>query len=311
MKIITLTLNPAFDVHCQADGFTPYHESIVEIVGREAGGKGVNISRALTSLGRENLAVVIVGKENSDEFCGMLERDSLSVRAIACEGRIRENITLHETKNPETRISFGGFSIDSDTLDELKQIVSACDSDTVITLTGSNPKGVSSGEVLNILALAKSKGAKIVIDSRSVTLAEILSFKPWLIKPNQDEIGAYVGKTIETVDDAAQIARDLFSRGIENVMISLGGQGAVLATSTGTFYAKAPEVEVLSTVGAGDSSIAGFIDAFANGDSYDRCLVRAVAFGSAACMGAGTRPPRAEDVKSISERIVLSTMSAN
>ena len=127
MEIITLTLNPAFDLHCRADGFMPYRESFVELTEREAGGKGVNISRALLANGIVSEAVIIVGRENGDEFCERLKRDSLSVEAIVCDGRIRENLTLHENKNPETRISFGGFSVDSEAKARLGRIIGRCD----------------------------------------------------------------------------------------------------------------------------------------------------------------------------------------
>lgn len=309
MEIITLTLNPAFDLHCRADGFMPYRESFVELTEREAGGKGVNISRALQRNGRQSRAVIISGRENGAEFCEMLRRDSLSVEAFACSGRIRENLTLHESKNPETRISFGGFSVDSEAKEWLARIIGQCDNESIITLTGSIPKGITAKEILGMLSVAKEKGAKIVIDSRSVALSEILSFKPWLIKPNQGEIEAYVGKSIENIDSAAKVARELFSLGIENVMISLGDKGAVLASESGTFYAKAPIVNVLSTVGAGDSTISGFLDGFLRGESRSGCLVRAVAFGTAACMRDGTRPPIPEDVSNLLTKIELATIS--
>jgi 1-phosphofructokinase family hexose kinase len=166
-------------------------------------------------------------------------------------------------------------------------------------LTGSIPKGITANEILGMLSVAKEKGAKVVIDSRSVALSDILSIKPWLIKPNQGEIEAYVGKSIENIDSAAKVARELFSLGIENVMISLGEGGAVLASESGVFYAKAPFVKVLSTVGAGDSAIGGFLDGFLRGDSSECCLARAVAYGTAACMREGTRPPLPEDVSNI------------
>ncbi len=303
MEIITLTLNPAFDLHCRADGFKPYRESFVELTEREAGGKGVNISRALQRNGRKSRAVIIAGNENGAEFCEMLRRDSLSVEAIVCDGRIRENLTLHERKNPETRISFGGFSVNADTIESLKRIIESCGKESIITLTGSIPRGISSAEVLSMLSLAKAKGAKIIIDSRSVELSDILSFKPWLIKPNQGEIEAYVKKSIETIEDGAKTAREIFSLGIENVMISLGEGGAVLACKGGVFYAKAPAVKVKSTVGAGDSAIAGFLDGFLRGEGSRECLARAVAFGTAACMREGTQPPIPEDVSILLSKI--------
>ena len=305
MKIITLTLNPAFDIHCAANSFSPYRESVVEITSREAGGKGVNISRALKTFGRKNIAVIVVGTENGDEFCKMLESDSLSFLPIFQNGRIRENITLHQDKHPETRISFGGFALDKAALHKIRAAIGVTDAQTIITLTGSIPAGIEARDLLEILDEAKANGAKVVIDSRSVTLAEILDFKPWLIKPNRDEIEQYIEKTIETEQDAIAVAKELSARGVENAMISLGKDGAVLATKSGSFYAAAPPIHAISTIGAGDSLIAGFIDAYCENRALEECLVRAVAFGTAACMREGTKPPMPSNVKYIESKISL------
>jgi 1-phosphofructokinase family hexose kinase len=253
MKIVTLTLNPAFDVHCFCDNFRPYHESIAKVTAKDAGGKGVNISRALSKNGVENLAVVIVGKENGVEFCQALEKDGLTISTVWTDGRIRENITLHENQNPETRISFQGFSCEIGILAQVEERVDEVDEDTIIAFTGSIPKGITAKDVLQLLQGFRNKGAKIVIDSRSVTLSELLDFKPWLIKPNKDEAEAYAGKRIETVNDAVEIARGFCEKGIENILISLGGDGAVLVDKSQTIVAKNPSIEVRSTIGAGDA----------------------------------------------------------
>ena len=283
----------------------PYKESILKITSREAGGKGVNVSRALASVGTKNTAVIVIGRENGDEFCRLLDKDGLAVLPICREGRIRENITLHEKENPETRISFGGFSVDCTLLDEMADYIGGCDGETIVTLTGSIPSGITAKDVLDRLCALKDTGARIVIDSRSVSLDEIAEFKPWLIKPNKDEAEKYSGTKIETPDDALEIAKKLRLLGVEIVMISLGGDGAVLAAADGCFYAKAPQVSVLSTVGAGDSMIAGFTDAFVNGKSVAECLRRAVAFGTAACMCEGTNPPKEFDINLIEKNIKI------
>ena len=110
MKIITITLNPAFDVHCFSENFRPYHENLAKITASEAGGKGVNISRALTVCGTENLAFVVLGEENGDGFARAMSADGMTYRTISVAGRIRENITLHTDHADETRISFSGLN---------------------------------------------------------------------------------------------------------------------------------------------------------------------------------------------------------
>lgn len=300
MKIITLTLNPAFDMHCFCESFSPYHENLASITALEAGGKGVNISRALTSLGVENTALVVLGDENADSFVKALRDDGINSICIEAEGRIRENITLHTSGSPETRISFRGFKADSSLLSQVEEKLDALvDSDTVLTFTGSMPEGISVSDAKKMLMKMKAKGARIVIDSKSFTFDDLRDVCPWLIKPNEEEISAYSSLSVNDLEDAARAADEL--RGIcsENVMISLGGAGAVLSTSEGIFISSAPRIEVRSTIGAGDSSIAGFIAAASEGCAYPEMLRRAICYGSAACMSEGTRPPKKEDVDNL------------
>ena len=309
MKIITLTLNPAFDMHCFAKNFEPFHENLAEVTALEAGGKGVNVSRALTFLGVENKALVVLGKENGDSFRRALIDDGIDCICIEVDGRIRENITLPTDNNPEPRISFRGFSADSSLLRRVCDALDGeIDSDTVVTFTGSLPAGVSVAEARDMLIEMKAKGAKIVIDSRSFKLDDIKAVRPWLIKPNEEEIALYSDLSVTDLESAATAAAKLCKSASENVMISLGGAGAVLACEDGVFSANAPKIDVLSTIGAGDSSIAGFIAAAKKGLSYSEMLRYAISFGSAACMTEGTQPPRAEHVKELLPSIQVETL---
>lgn len=173
----------------------------------------------------------------------------------------------------------------------------------VITLTGSIPDGVSVSDVKAFLENFRSCGAKIVIDSRSFTMADLADFQPWLIKPNEDEASAYLKMQINTPQDALTAAKRLQATGIENVLLSLGCKGATLVGGNGEFFANAPEIDAVSTIGAGDSMIAGFLSAYVTGKNEEDCLRRAVAFGSAACLRAGTLPPLPEDVKKLEAKI--------
>ena len=304
MKIYTITLNPAYDIHAYTEHFEPYHENLANILSREAGGKGVNISRALTSCGTDNTAIIVVGEENCADFIADIEAAGIRTVIFEKEGRIRENLTLHTSDSNETRISFTGFSLDDSILGEIAEKISP-DKDTVITFTGRVPSGISIDAVKVFLADLSSKGAKVVIDSRSFSLGDIYDVSPWLIKPNQEEISEYFGRDITGIDDAADCAKELASHGIENVMISLGKDGAILFCNDNLCVAKPPKIDAISTIGAGDSSIAGFISAYAEGNTPSDRLRTAVSFGSAACLTEGTLPPKAEDVKAIYEKIII------
>lgn len=306
MKIVTLTLNPAFDMHCYVERFSPFHENVADIMSFEAGGKGVNISRALKCNGVANLAVVVVGDENSSEFVKMLQKDDLKSLVVETKGRIRENITLHSGGGlDETRISFHGFTCDKSILKEVEEKTGEVNSDTIVTFTGSIPKGISVEDVKDFLLRFKEKGAKIVIDSRSFSLSDLTEFKPWFIKPNKDEAKQYSGCEIRTTEDGVRVAKSFCASGIKNVLLSLGKDGAVLSSREGTFVVKPPSVNAVSTIGAGDSMIAGFIGAYANGLEKIDCLKSAVAYGTAACLQSGTRPPRAEDIREISDKLIF------
>ena len=295
MKIITLTLNPAIDMHCYAENFEPFHENLAKITSTDAGGKGVNISRALTLNGVDNLALVVLGLENGKSFADSLKADGMELAEIYVDGRIRENITLHTNNNPETRISFAGFVATDEIIDKVEEMLCDVDENTIITLTGSNPKGMTIERVMKMVENFQAKGAKVVIDSRSFSKENLFASKPWLIKPNEEEIGMYTDIEVTDFASAAKAAKQIREQGIENVIIS-SSKGAVLACAEGTFVAYAPKIKVVSTIGAGDSSIAGFIAAAKQGKSYPEMLKNAVAFGSAACMTEGTRPPLASDV---------------
>ena len=298
MKIITLTLNPAFDIHCYAEDFQPFHENFAKITAYEAGGKGVNISRALTANGVENTALVVIGEENGESFRRCLEFDGMTFTEITVKGRIRENITIHTNNAPETRISFSGFNADDSLLERTENALrSMLDDEAILTFTGRVPEGVSISAVKNMLGRLTRKGVKIVLDSRSFNKEDLIQCRPWLIKPNEEEIGMYTDIAVTDFESAKKAAGALRSEGIKNVMISLGSKGAMLCCSDGCFVANAPGINALSTIGAGDSSIAGFVAAAKSGATYAEMLRAAVCYGSAACMTEGTRPPRAGTVE--------------
>ena len=300
-KITTLTLNPAYDVHANISRFVICRENIAESVSRDIGGKGINISRALKENGIENTAVIILGSDNSEDFKKALVTEGLECKIIECRGRIRENITVHPADSEETRLSFKGFSCDASLLSEIEKYIPE---DGIVTFTGSLPGGISADAAEKFLLCLKEKGLKLVIDSKSVTLDMLRRIKPWLIKPNAEEIEAYFGgKMCE--DELYKKALELNRRGIENVMISLGGDGAILSCGGKLYRAYAPKINVISTIGAGDSAIAGFIAA-------DGCvearLKNAIAYGSAACLREGTNPPLEKDIEYIKKTVTVNAV---
>lgn len=304
MNIYTITLNPAYDVHAFTEQFAPFHENLAHITSREAGGKGVNLSRALQNGGTDNVAVIVLGKDNCVEFKEDLKRSGLQTILLEKPGRIRENLTLHCANQPETRISFSGFVVDDSILNEVSALLQV-NQDTVITFTGRVASGMSISKVKAFLNDLQSQGAKIVLDSKSFSMADIIDLTPWLIKPNQEEISEYVGCPINTVEEAIEKAHIFADRGIANVMISLGEKGALLLHNGSCYIAKPPAINAISTIGAGDSMLAGFIAAASRGETAAVCLQTAVAYGTAACLSEGSLPPTADQIAAIYPQITL------
>ena len=306
MKVITITLNPAFDVHCDIEAFEMHKENYATSYIKHAGGKGINISRALTKYGIDNIACCVVGNENGKEFLSKLDKDNMEYKAITVEGRIRENITVH-TENKETRISFEGFDINETVLcDFYNEIKSESDKDTVVTFTGRLPKGVEKDAVIEVLRKIKATGARLIVDCNSFSLDDLIQIEPYLIKPNEEEIEKLVGKKI--CNDVMGIAREIYQKGIKNVIISLGGDGFVYCGEWGEYEIKTPEIAVISTIGAGDSLISGFVSGLCEGIEPIDILIRSAAFGTAACMEEGTNPPSKEKVELIEQKIKKSLL---
>ena len=308
MKIYTITLNPAYDVHAYAEHFAPFHENLAAVTSREAGGKGVNLSRALQNGGTENTAVVVLGQDNCAEFKAELQAAGLQTILLEKPGRIRENLTLHCADQPETRISFSGFPADDSLLDEVAALLEV-DADTVITFTGRVASGMSMDRVKAFLKSLQAKGAKIVLDSKSFSMEDIFEVQPWLIKPNQEEISEYLGCQISTIEEAIEKAQVFADHNITNVMVSLGEQGALLLHNGSCYRATPPVINAISTIGAGDSSLAGFIAAAKKGENPALCLQNAVTYGTAACLTEGSLPPTAEDIATIYSQVQLKQLS--
>lgn len=303
MRIFTLTLSPAFDNYCYSERFALNEENLVQSDGCVAGGKGINITRALFEAQITSTAIALLGKDGGEQFERQVTSKGIKLLPIWCDGKIRENITV-ATPLGETRISFAGPSVEISVLkgifDDLQKHVNSGD---VLTVTGRLPQGITAMQIMPYLKELNCKGILLVIDSKSFTLADLLELSPWLIKPNEQEVVSYCSKSIETLDDALLIAKELHNNGIANVMISLGYKGAVLVNEDGAFACKAPSLTPRSTVGAGDSSIAGFLAAHYYGQSSVEKLKLSVAFGSAACLTESSLPPRQTDIQEIYKTI--------
>ena len=304
--IKTVTVSPAFDLHYRLERFEVGRENSVMHATKNAGGKGINTARALTANGVENTAYVFLGKENGNAFEDDLKKENISYVPFYSEGRIRENITLHH--GAETRISLDGFSPDEDMLSALEaRMLADGVEDCFVSFAGRIPKGLSVASVKAFLKSLKSAGARLILDSQSLSPIDLREIEPYLIKPNGQELGQIYGKEADSLEHAAKAARDLVCGGhSRQVMISLGERGAVWSDGDRCLAVRVPSLAApVSTVGAGDSMIAGYLAGCAAQFDIEKTLALAAAYGTAACMREGTVPPLPRDVRSVLQNTLV------
>lgn len=305
MNILTITLNPAFDLHYYIDEYRPYRESYANDFECNVGGKGINISRALLVENIENTAFVLVGKENSDTYISSLQSEDISAVPLLVDGRIRENLTIHEKDKAETRISLDNFSLSPKAITALfNEIKHSVSENTIILYSGRIPKGIPHERLIEFFKHLKALGAKICIDSNSFTISDFEELVPWLVKFNADEADN-ISPGNGHGNNRYALLYKLSEIGIPHSMISDGANDLLYS---GEFDCKVtpPTISAVSTIGSGDCLAAGFIAAYTRGEKIENCLKTAVAYGSASCLRHGTLPPLKEDIDKLYPLIKIS-----
>lgn len=305
MHIRTLTLNPAFDLHYQVQAFRVGAENYAQSVRRDAGGKGINTARALTVNGVKCTAFAVLGRDNAAEFEQRLCADRLPYRAVYVPGAIRENMTVHSDGGAETRISLDQFVVPPDTLASLLQQLTPVAADCVLAVGGRIPQGLTLGDVTAFLSTLRRWGTRVVLDSNSMTVESLRRVHPMLVKPNQSELAALCGALpgADPTDPAACAVRLVREGLCEQALITLGADGAWYSDGARLFRVEAPPIRSVSTIGAGDSVIAGFLAAWAQSAPIDEVLRTAISWGTAACLTPGTHPPTPDRIHAIRPRV--------
>ena len=286
--IVTVTLNPSIDVTLWLDGLDPDRANRVEAEAREAGGKGINVSRVVRSFGLDSLCLAVAGADNSREFARFLEDAGLRYEMLHVEGAVRENLTLR-TGDQTVKLNRRGPSMTTMMIGALMALIrSHIHPGDIVVFAGSLPEHVDVQDYAELILAVKNAGALVAVDSDALKLEDYKMIRPWLIKPNIHE----ARHILEIKDDSplavAEAARKLREIGVENAMISMGGNGLLCASEEGVAHAATPPVEVKSTVGAGDSALAGFFVGFVKGWNLQECVRMAAACGTASAMQDGT-----------------------
>ncbi|MDE5584574.1 MAG: 1-phosphofructokinase [Ruminococcus sp.] len=287
--IVTVTLNPAIDCTMNIENYAENSVNRAEKQILTAGGKGINISMILKNLGIDTLALGFCGGETGRLFCNLLDRTGLDYSVVWLENQLtRINVKL-KYNNAETEINGMGAEISDDMLEKfIFDLGKKLNDNDILVLAGSIPSSVPSDIYARIMKSLSDRNIRIVADSSGKPLAEILPLRPFLIKPNNFELGEILGKKISTRSQALSGAEDLQKLGARNILVSLAGEGAVLLTENGDKYEiSAPSEEVKNSVGAGDSMLAGFLAGLEKTGDFYIALLLGTASGSATAFSDG------------------------
>jgi len=288
--IVTLTPNPSLDRALDVHRLVPGEVVRATAVHLHPGGKGTNVSRALVRHGVASRAVLPVGGADGDRLVELLAAQGVPVVAVPVAGDTRTNITLAERSGTTTKVNAPGATLSAAEVDALLGALAAVlDGATGLVAAGSLPSGATDDLFVRAAALAADRGIPFALDTSGEPLERSARAGGLdLLKPNDDELAALVGRPLTTVGDVVDAAHEVIAAGTRYVLVSLGAHGALLVTGERTWWAGGEPLVPLSTVGAGDMTLAGFLSA--DGPAADR-LRTAVAWGRAAVRMPGTAVP--------------------
>ena len=285
--IYTVTFNPALDYVVFLDDLKlgDVNRSTRESI--FYGGKGINVSTILNTLGLETTALGFVAG-----FTRKAIEDGLAAQGIHTdfihlpEGNSRINVKVKH--GDETEINGQGPVITEEAINELFAKLATLTKEDILVLAGSIPNTLPEDIYEKILARLESKGIRVVVDATKDLLLNVLKYHPFLIKPNNHELGEMFGIVCKTDEDIVHYAKKLQEKGAVNVLISMAGDGAILITEDGqNIKMGTPKGKVVNSVGAGDSMVAGFITGYIRGGNYEEALKSGTAAGSATAFSEG------------------------
>ncbi len=297
--LTTLTPNPSFDRTVTVPTLGPGEVHRAQAVTNEAGGKGVNVARAIARSGRATRAIVPANNTDLISLTRLLQADAPSVELVGVpiDGDVRTNISLVDADGVTTKVNERGPTL---TETDADRMIEACRSGAVsgdwLVACGSLPPGLASDFYVQLCDAVRSVGLRVALDTSGDALTEAVQARCALIKPNDEELGALVGRELTTFGDVIDAAESLLDRGVEAALVSLGAAGALLVTPDSVVHARTPPTSIRNTVGAGDALLAGFVESSASDPEANGAdaLRAAVTWGRAAARSATTAFPTPE-----------------
>ena len=287
-KILTLTLNPALDITIGLGTLRPGQVNRSQTQHSHAAGKGLNVAQVLADLGHSVTVGGFLGRDNLQPFEALIQWRGFADCFVRVPGETRSNIKLVEADGRVTDVNGQGPEVDeaarSALLRQLEQVAPGHDA---VVVAGSLPRGISAEWFCQLLERLKALGLKVALDSSGEALRAGLQSVPWLVKPNTEELGEVLGLAVDNPQQQRAAAARLVASGIEHVVVSAGEQGVSWFSRDLAVHARPPKVQVASTVGAGDSLVAGMVHGLLQGEAPAQTLARATAIAAQAVTQVG------------------------
>lgn len=287
--IYTLTLNPSVDYFVRLQTLVPGALNRTLKSEMRPGGKGINVSRVLKRLGVENRALGLIGGFTGEFIRTELLSEGINTDFTEIEGETRINVKI--TASEETEINGSMAAVSEKELEELFAAFNPISEGDVVVLAGSVPTSLATDIYKQLMSRLQSRGVKVVVDTSGAALKEALEMQPFLIKPNQHELGELFDVVIDTQEAAIQYGKRLLESGLSHLIISLGADGALYLNEQTVIKAAVPQGEVHNAVGSGDSLVAGFIAALTQGQDAREAFHQGVACGTATAFSDGLCDP--------------------
>jgi 1-phosphofructokinase len=307
MKIATITVNPAVDQTVSVDNFQMGTVNRSRAMRFDAGGKGVNVASFLADYGLNVAVTGFLGEENADLFERHFARKGIEDRFVRVPGETRINIKIMDEANQTTTDlntpgQIPGEYAVSRFYEQVEAAAEACE---CFVLSGNIQPGLPSTFYADLIQLLKSKKRMVVLDTSGDALAEAIKAGPNIIKPNIHELGALVGKPLESIADAYSSAISLINENTTIVVISMGSDGALFVEKDGAFIARPPAVAVKSTVGAGDAMVAGLVAGLSKKLPLKDCARLATAFSLSAVTRLGRDLPKSSVIDEFQKQVEI------
>ncbi|WP_047152305.1 1-phosphofructokinase [Aneurinibacillus tyrosinisolvens] len=283
--IYTLTLNPSIDYHIWIPQLTEGTIHQVQKEWKDAGGKGINVSKVLKGLGMESIALGFTGGFTGAFIQQQVENMGILHRFVSVEGDSRINVKLKT--GTETDLSGVAPAVSQEALKQLFAEIDELSEGDYLVLAGSVPDSIPDDIYRTVVKRLAGKGVRIFLDAKGGALRSCLSERPFLIKPNHHELGELFGVSVDTPAKALEYGRETVVLGAQNVIVSMAGQGAVFVNEREAYYAQIPQRKAVNSIGAGDSMVAGFLYMYEQTGQVEPAFRFAVAAGSSTALSEG------------------------